>query len=62
MGSFKSIQGQSKFNQIYCGGGHCMAPCADSAITVCDFGMINERPQQKIVWIKYVIERFRRVL
>ena len=45
MGSFKLMQGQSRINQFYCAGGHCMAPCADSAITVCDFGMINERPQ-----------------
>ena len=57
MGSFKLMQCQSIINQIYCGGGHCMAPCADSAITVCDFGMMNEHPQQKIVWIKYVIGR-----
>ena len=33
-----------------------MASCADFAITLSNLGMMNERPQQKIVWIKYMIE------
>ena len=33
-----------------------MALCADFAITLSDLGIMNECPQQKIVWIKYVIE------
>ena len=32
-----------------------MALCADFAIILTDLGMMKERPQEKIVWIKYVI-------
>ena len=32
-----------------------MAPCADFAIILTHLGIMNERPQEKIMWIKYVI-------
>ena len=31
-----------------------MALCVDFAIILIDLGIMNERPQEKIVWIKYV--------